>query len=831
MKKRYYKTKLSTIPLILVLAISAIFVTLPAATAQDVPSRATHAYIGAVPNPVGVNQIVLLHVGITQQLVSYQYGWEDLTVSVRDPEGIESTLHVDKTDATGGTGVVFTPNKVGTYILQTHFPEQVMPATLGAISAGTVMKASTSKELELVVQTEQIEYYPGHSLPSEYWTRPIDAQLREWKVIAGNWLARPLDSQFAPYNDGPETAHILWAKPLTMGGLVGGDLDNHAMACGDAYEGKWATSTRGSVIINGVLYYNRHESTGGTAVEQEVVAVDLHTGEELWIKTLLNNVQLSFGQVMYWDTLQYHGAYAYLWATSGSTWMAFDAFTGRWVYNITGVPSGSNIYGPKGEILRYIVNLRNGWMAKWNSTATYYLTLMEETGNDQYPSGRWRPQGRTFDASYGIEWNVTIPTDLPGSVVEVLDDRVIGASITNTEVTLWGLSVEAGNEGTELFTNTWNAPAEWAAGNLSISWLAASQEDGVGVLWSKEGVQYWGVSLDTGEQIWGPTDPQHYLNFLAGNLAKYIVGIAYGKLFATGYGGIVYAYDIKTGKLLWTYDAADPYQEILWSNSWPLYMAFITDGKVYLVHAEHSVIDPKPRGAPFICLDAEDGDVIFRADGLLRSTHWGGRAIIGDSIIAMYNTYDQRVYAIGKGSSATTVTASPKVVAKGTSVIIEGTVMDVSPGTEDAALQLRFPNGVPAISDEDMSEWMNYVYTQFEIPADPTGVDVYIDVVSPDGTWSSLGKVTSDMSGMYSYMWTPPAEGKYTIVATFMGSGGYYASYAETTVGVDPAPTPSGSITPEEEAPLITTEIAIILAVVAVAVIGLVGYWALKKRK
>jgi len=47
-----------------------------------------------------------------------------------------------------------------------------------------------------------------------------------------------------------------------------------------------------------------------------------------------------------------------------------------------------------------------------------------------------------------------------------------------------------------------------------------------------------------------------------------------------------------------------------------LYVVYIrpviyTDGKIYIAHMEHSSIDPKPRGAPFICLDMETGDEIW----------------------------------------------------------------------------------------------------------------------------------------------------------------------------------------------------------------------------
>ena len=73
-----------------------------------------------------------------------------------------------------------------------------------------------------------------------------------------------------------------------------------------------------------------------------------------------------------------------------------------------------------------------------------------------------------------------------------------------------------------------------------------------------------------------------------------------------------------------------------------------------------------------------------------------------------------------------TVTAPDTAVAFDTPVIIKGTVTDTSPGTKDSAITLRFPNGVPAVSDASQSDWMLYVYKQFTQPTDATGVPVSI---------------------------------------------------------------------------------------------------------
>jgi len=453
---------------------------------------------------------------------------------------------------------------------------------------------------------------------------------------------------------------------------------------------------------------------------------------------------------------------------------------------------------------------------------------------------------------------VTIPTGLSGSVQAALfDDKVVGGTVSTTEVTSWGLNLNAsrGNIGAELFRNTWDAPAEWFAENVTASWAGDSIEEGVFAVWIKEHTQYYGFSTNTGEHLW-KAEPQYYLdNYMGG----YEVAIVYGKLYSAGVSGIVYAYDLTTGERAWTYEANDPYQEILWANNWWAQIVFITDGKLYVGHSEHSPIDPKPRGAPFYCLNATDGSLIWRADGLFRQSNWGGTAVIGDSIIATQDTYDQRVYAIGKGASEITVSINDNVVPLGSSVLVDGTVMDVSPGTEDITLKLRFSKGVPAVSDESMSDWMLYVYKQFPRPEDVEGVNVTLQIQDPHGDWYSA-TVTTDSNGRFSHMWAPGVVGEYHVTAMFEGSNSYYPSQETTTFGVDQAPEEAPSAaeiadttvsqlpaypTPSEvaqetvnqmpaypETPAYLTIDLIILVIAAIGVIiGLIAYMTLKKQK
>jgi hypothetical protein len=843
------KSKISTIALILLLTISATLFTLTSVYAQS--GKGTVCYLGVMPNPVGKHQTMLMHVGITDSLSSPELGWEGMSITINRPDGQTDTITDIKTDSTGGTGKTYEPDLVGTYTLTAHFPEQVF--------GGQTYLASDSPEVIVEVQEEPIEVYPDNSLPTNYWTRPIDAQLREWSSITGSWPLI-LTNLYAPYNDGPETAHILWAKVLTQGGITGGSLGGNSFETGDAYEGKWTGSggtgsyfESTSIILTGKLYYQ--ESTQENPVVTH--CVDLHTGEELWSKVFMDNNTITFGQTFHFDGINYHGAFEYLWVSSGggwfggsATWHAFDSLTGDWLMSIENVPSGSNLFGPNGEICIYTIS--GTTLSFWNSSHVVLNGLSENS------AGSWgsNAHGQTHDGANGVMWTKTIESGLGSASAYFLNDRIILTTTSTTEFVISAINVNAsvGELGATLYKKTWTPPAYWDEMQLNLAgfiaqsgWMSWSQEDKVGIYWVKDTREHYAFNLENGEFMWS-TPSQNYMDAMDDTPAS-ARAIAYGRFYSASVSGIVYCYDIQSGELLWEYKAVDPYSEYLFGNNWWLKPLFITDGKIYVATLEHSAIDPRPRGGPFICLNATtdnpEGEVIWRANGLFRQTRWGGRAIIGDSVIATMDTYDQRVYGIGKGASAMTLSASSQIISKGDSLMLEGTVMDVSPGTKELAMQLRFPNGVPAISDEDMSDWMLYVYKQFKEPEEATGVEVVFNLVNSTGHILDLDRTTSDKSGQFSYVFTPDKEGTYTVLATFYGSGGYYGSCAQTNIHVGAA---EHVLTAEEisdatisklpayptipDIPAYLTIDLVILIIAAVGmVIGLIAYLAIKKQK
>jgi hypothetical protein len=840
MKKLYCKTKLSTIALVLILTVSAMLVALPTVSAHDPPlSIATFAYISVAPSTIGVNQQVLLYFWIHQNppTGSGAYGdrWHNYEVEVTAPDGSKENLGPYDSDPIGFAWAPYTPTQVGTYTFQFSFHGQTLAGEnldpndmTGRDYIGDYFEPSTSEPVTLTVLEDQIETYPSTSLPTEYWERPIDAQHRDWWSISGNWLNAPgrnwvPPNRYVKYSTAPASSHILWTRELTFGGLVGGEFDAHSFHCGNAYEGKWMPP----VMIAGKLFYNENpddiyygrqtEPYIRDAPKPGVYCVDLRTGEEIWYT---DDFRLDFGQVYMYDSPNQHGAFAYLWEVKGSTWNCFDAFTKDWIYTIENVPGGTHVPGLDGSIYHYQLNTQGNWLALWSSTAIPELA----GGPTGTAAWQWRPQGKTVDGANGYLWNITISADIKGGINAVYPgDMIIGSSglgsaagrvnMGTNDYSLWCLSLKSGEEGKLLWKKDYTGD-----GDATLDFGAASPEDGVFTLWSSQALQHWGFDINTGDAIWGPTEKEASWQMTVGSGR----GIAYGKLFSTGYAGIVYCYDAMTGELEWDLPVECPYYlESMWGSNYIIDEFLVADGKLFAFCGEHSPNDPKERGSPTVCIDVNTGEELWRIP--FYCSHWSRNPSIADGIIAFLNTYDNRIYAIGKGQTETTVSAMPKVTTKGSSVVIEGTVTDQSAGAV----------GTPAISDASMDEWMKYLYMQFPMPMDAVGVEVTLDAIDPDGAFINIGRTTSDMSGFFSHQWTPEKEGKYTIIATFEGSNSYWSSYAETAVGVDPAPSPETPITPEPEpeAPLITTEIAIVLAVVAVAVIGIVGYWVLKKRQ
>ena len=124
---------------------------------------------------------------------------------------------------------------------------------------------------------------------------------------------------------------------------------------------------------------------------------------------------------------------------------------------------------------------------------------------------------------------------------------------------------------------------------------------------------------------------------------------------------------------------------------------------------------------------------------------------MADGKVVGLNLFDTMIYCVGKGPSATTVSAPPKVSVHGTSVMMTGTVTDQSPsGKRNTNDRLDFVlKDTPAISDEDQEAWMEYMFMQQAIPTNAKGVEVTLDAIDPNNNFIHIGTTTSDITGKF----------------------------------------------------------------------------------
>jgi hypothetical protein len=150
--------------------------------------------------------------------------------------------------------------------------------------------------------------------------------------------------------------------------------------------------------------------------------------------------------------------------------------------------------------------------------------------------------------------------------------------------------------------------------------------------------------------------------------------------------------------------------------------------------------------------------------------------------------------------------------------------MDISPATSGVQVKLRFPQGVPAVSEQSMSNWMLYVYKQFNRPTDTVGVPVTLTVYDSNGQVYSTATVTSDIYGQFDYQFAAKDAGAYTVKASFAGSNSYYGSFAVSspfTVAEAPEPIPEPPAEPVSNVDtyFMPSIVGIIVALIVVAAI------------
>jgi outer membrane protein assembly factor BamB len=827
--------KAVTIALILLFASTIPIVCLPAANAHTPPwTISTYAFLVVAPNPVGVGQTLTVNFWLDKvpptAIGGWGMDWHNITVTVTKPDGASQVLGPLNSDAVGGTWTQFVPEQVGTYTFVGHFPGQVVhlenPYPYGPTRdldfINDTYTASTSNAVSVSVQQAQITTaYPDNPLPTGYWQNPVNSMNRNWYSIAGNWLGlggttfavtgmyNSNNGNFNPYTTAPDTAHVLWTKPLAFGGQIGGEsgaIDTSLYATGTAYEPKFAP-----VIISGILYYTSYP--GPASNPGPLTAVDLHTGRTLW--TVNATLPLRAGMVYNFISGDQYGAHAYLFTGAGAIpskgfiipfdgsydttkWSMYDATTGAWILNIANVNPGILVEGPNGETLSYTANA-NSTLTMWNASR---CIAEGSTANELFlmysAQEIWRPpQGATIDWNGGNQWTVPIAfsanTGSFPATCRVSDNVVL---LTQSAPTIpgrasAGWTLEAGYSAVD-------GHLLWGPINrTSTPWTTVAlgpAADGVYTEYCSQTMTWTAYNITTGQKLWETTPTESSWGYFAGSGI-----IGYGNLYTYTLGGEVYCYNLATGTEKWNWTVGSAGYDTPYGTYpfWTVDMVgagVLADGKIY-VASSHDYTPPVYKGAKLYCINATSGAELWS------TLDFGGSqdnsCPVANGILVSDNCYDNQIYAFGQGQSAITVSAPDTAIPQGAPVLIKGTVTDQSPGQTCLGIPAA---GTPAISDESMSAWMEYLYQQQPKPTDATGVTVYLTAVDPNGNFQDIGYAVSDDSGLYSITWTPPVPGKYVVTAEFEGSKSYYASSTKTVFVVSEA-TAAASVTASIQPP------------------------------
>jgi hypothetical protein len=867
-----------TIATALILTMTFSMFALSPVNAHDPPVTVpTWAYIYATPNPVGVNQntLFIFWLDAVPPTASGAYGdrWSGFMINIMKPSGTNDTIGPFTSDAIGGGYAKYAPTESGNYTVQLIFPGNVitgLPSGNGLpmnnAAVNDTYAASLSDPYSLTVQEQPIAPYEETPLPTDYWTRPINGINRNWWQVAGNWLnagdtgpgapGTGPTTLYNPYSTGPESAHIMWAREYWAGGIMSGQTGETSYYNGQSYEIYWNTP----IILNGRFYYSVQ-----TPPRYGYYCADLRTGETVYFYNTtgpivsqgypganpsgtINQQLLSFGQVYNYMSPNQEGGFPYLWSTNGpnDTWMMYDAYTGNYICSIKNIPVGpmawgraqpwgTTVYGKDGSILRYnIVNIGTSSspdyrLQVWNTSRVLWWNAAFDAPNydpsamfSSFYYWEWRPYlNSTYDGSKGYSLNVTIPA-VQGTIRAVREDQfVIGGTTGSNDAqgtvlgNLWALSLKPGEEGRLLWNITFTPPKAAKA----VTMNAVDPEDGVFTFSETVTRTRWVYSLDTGKLLWqSEPEPQGAYYGMSQEIYNGMLlagGTAAGMGNPTGYSGHIIAYNITTGEILWDYASGNTAGEAPYENV-PINIGCIADGKLYTFSTEHSPTQPLWRSSYIRCINASNGVELWRI------THWGNNPAIADGYLIDLNLFDNRIYCYGKGPSSTTVDASPKTSTNGDTVLIEGTVTDLSPGSI----------GTPAISDTDQQQWMEYLYMQRPKPTNATGVTVSLDAIDPNSNFIHIGEATSDSYGNYGFAYTPEVPGVYHIIATFEGSAAYGSSSATTylAVGEATASTPEPTTQAQSVADVYFVP-AIIGVIVVVVIVGAINLLFLLRKR
>lgn len=529
----------------------------------------TTAYLSFRPNPVGVGQTILVNMWLnpgshpSRQPTGFQ-------VTITKPDGTQDVKTLNSYPGDSTAWFEYTVDQVGTWKLKFVFPGGYYPPGIYistyqnppvsfTFTNSSYFEPSSTPEQTLTVQQDIVASWPASPLPTDYWTRPVSPENREWISILGDypWYGPgggadwPANTNtytdfnrynFIPYVQAPNTAHIVWRQQGGIGGLAGATtgLDSFTAGGGNPniiFEG------RGYQTIAGV-------SQTGPSSQNYWECYDIRTGQ------------------LYWQRPLYPGEAA----------PTVIEYTTPVATSYSGTPSAN------------LVSINNGLLTKYNpytgavslnvsisplTTGMYYmngyaLTVQNlgTTTNPNYRLINWTTLG-SGNLATRIMNNITWGDGMAG--FGALGTTAINCTVDyNTGVAVYAAQVNwlpfspyvTGNaSGTYAGTNVialslatghviWNRQVSDIMYVPSVSVadhgkFAALMQGGYFLCWD----------LQTGNQVWKSGVMDYPWSEPA--FGAYAIQSAYGMFYREAYDG-VWAFNWDTGKIVWHYEDITP---------------------------------------------------------------------------------------------------------------------------------------------------------------------------------------------------------------------------------------------------------------------------------
>ncbi len=382
----------------------------------DTTLSVTGAYLSVTPSRIGVGQQLLINTWIIPPTDRNRAFIDSFKVTITKPNGQEEIL--GPTDSFCGDGTQwfsYTPEEEGDYTFVFDFLGQYFPAgyyyngvnypdmaaiyasdpnlavtlqtTYGSMSAPKYLgsayyEPATSKVVSVTVQKDMVASWPVDPFPTDYWTRPVYSEKRDWWPILGNWPATGIvgggtawpentntyisDYDYVPYVQAPSSSHIVWRRQGAEGGLVGGTKGQITY---DLFAGTGEIGYP-SIIYNGRCYQTITKVSTSSATSQNYwQCYDLRTGEIYWerpvyagetmptiIEYAADNQEVPGAEARVGTTIYLVSLTAASENTSGRI-LKYNPWNGALLINITGIPpgvSGTTLYG-----YPYVLSVQN----------------------------------------------------------------------------------------------------------------------------------------------------------------------------------------------------------------------------------------------------------------------------------------------------------------------------------------------------------------------------------------------------------------------------------------------------------------------------------------